>query len=140
MSRRKTQVVTLIGLLIAIAFITLKLTEARAQQANSLTIGAFTIDATGATALTVKPPTRAGTLAITADIPAPGNNIIAGQAVLTGGTVTVTFPAFAAVPVCVAIDTTQASVIRRSAVTINSVTFEGVKDHAIEYICTAKNN
>lgn len=112
-------------------------------QANSLTIGSFTIDATGTPTLTVKPPTRAGTLAVTADIPAaqPGTNAIAGAATLNGGSVTVTFTALtAAPPICVAIDTTAASPVRRSAVTATSVTFEGVSNHQIEYICTAKNN
>lgn len=109
---------------------------------DSLTIGAFTIDATGAPATTVKPPTRSGTLAVTADIPVtpPGANVIAGAATLTGGTVLVTFPAQPAPPICVAIDTTATSAVSRSAVTVSSVTFEGVRNHAIEYICTAKNN
>jgi hypothetical protein len=112
-------------------------------QTNSLSIGAFTIDASGSPALTVKPPTRAGTLAITADIPVapPGPTLVAGQATLIGGVVTVNFTAINAnAPICVAIDTTQASPVRRAAVTPTSVTFEGVKDHTIEYICTAKNN
>lgn len=108
-------------------------------QTNSLTIGAFTIDATGTPATTVKPPTRAGTLAITADIPPPGG-VIAGQAQLANGLVTVTFPAQSAPPVCIAIDTTAASPVRRQAVTATNVTFEGITNHAIEYICATKNN
>ena len=108
---------------------------------DSLTIGAFTIDATGSPSLTVKPPTRAGTLAITADIPtATPVNMVAGQATLAGGSVTVTFTALSAPPVCVATDVTAASSVRRSAVTAASVTFEGVTNHVIEYICTAKSN
>lgn len=109
---------------------------------DSLTIGGFTIDATGSPALTVKPPSRAGTLAITADIPntPPSSNIIAGQATLNGGVVTVTFPAQPSPPICVAIDVTAASAVRRGPVTVTQVTFEGVSNHAIEYICTTKNN
>lgn len=123
-----------IALLSAIAVIAL-------AQTNSFTIGGFTIDASGSPVLTVKPPTRAGTLAIVADIPtAPPSATIAGSATLTAGQVTVTFPAQSAAPVCVAIDTTAASAVRRTAVTNSSVSFEGVTNHLIEYVCAAKNN
>lgn len=110
-----------------------------AAQTNSFSIGAFTIDTTGSSTVTVKPPTRDGTLAITADLP-PGNNVIAGQATLNGGQVTATFPAQGSPPICIAIDTTAASPVRRAGVTATSVTFEGVSNHVIEYVCTGKNN
>jgi hypothetical protein len=110
---------------------------------DSLTIGAFTIDATNAPAVTVKPPARPGTLAVTADIitAAPSVPMVAGQATLAGGSVTITFTAISAsVPICVATDVSAASPVRRGAVTSTSVTFEGVSNHVIEYICTVKNN
>jgi len=123
---------------IAMAFLLLISTIAYAQT-SSFTVGAFTIDATDTPAVTVKPPVRAGTLAVTADIP-PALNIIAGGAVLNNGTVTVNFPAQNNAPVCVATDITAVSAVRRTAVTVSSVSFEGVTNHAIEYICAARNN
>lgn len=111
-----------------------------AAQLNSLSIGSFTIDATDTPVTTVKPPTRSGTLAITADIPLIPQTTIAGQANFVNGAVTIIFPVQASAPVCVATDVTAASPVRRTAVTVSSVTFEGVTNHAIEYICATKNN
>lgn len=129
----------LVGILLSVTLILFCVIVS--AQTNSLTVGAFTIDASGTTAVTAKPPTRNGTLAITADIPtAPSVNVIAGQTTLVNGVVTVLFPAQVAPPICVAIDVTAASAVRRSTVTVNSVTFEGVTNHSLEYICTAKNN
>ncbi len=110
-------------------------------QTNSFTIGTFTIDASGTPAATVKPPTRNGTLAITADIPtAQQGNIIAGSANFANGVVTINFPLQPSAPACIATDTTAASPVRRTSVTNNSVTFEGVTNHGIDYVCTTKSN
>ncbi len=134
-------VILAISIAISITSIGLGLALALAQT-NSLTIGAFTIDATGAPTLTVKPPTRAGTLAITADIlnTAPAVNVIAGSVTLVNGQAVANFPAQSVPPICIAIDTTAASPVRRQAVTTASVTFEGITNHVIEYVCAPKNN
>lgn len=128
--------------LLILIFLNLAL-SARVPQTSSFTIGNFTIDATGSPVVTVQPPTRAGRLALLADIPpAPpqGSVVIAGSAVLANGLVTVTIPVQVAPPVCVAVDTTAASPVRRVAVTVSSVSFEGVSNHALDYLCTPKNN
>lgn len=110
-------------------------------QTNSLSIGTFTIDASNTPAITVKPPARNGTLAITADIPnLQPSNMIAGSANFANGVVTITFPPQLSAPVCVATDTTAASPVRRTAVSNTSVTFEGVTNHGIDYVCTTKTN
>lgn len=125
--------------ILAVYFGSAWLITSAASPVDSLTVGTFTLDATGAPAVTVKPPTRAGTLAITADIPViPPGQAIAGQATLSGGQVTIPFPAQAAPPICVANDVTAASPVRRLAVSTASVSFEGVSNHQIEFICTAK--
>jgi hypothetical protein len=111
-------------------------------QTSSFTVGNFTLDTTGSPVITVQSPTRAGRLALLTDIPItpPGVNIIAGSATLVNGLVTVTIPAQTAPPICVAIDVTAASPVRRVAVTATAVSFEGVSNHAIDYVCAPKNN
>lgn len=128
--------------LLILVFLNIAL-SARVPQTNSFTIGNFTIDATGSPVVAVQPPTRAGRLALVADIPpAPpqASVVIAGSAVLVNGLVTVIIPAQIAPPVCVAVDTTAASPVRRVAVTVSSVSFEGVSNHSLDYLCTPKNN
>ncbi len=133
--------ILIVGIILALGMVVTGV--ALAQTQSTLTVGGFTISVpTANPAVLVQSPSRNGTLALKEDIPVtpPASNIIAGQATLVGGTATVSFPAQNAPPICVAIDTTAASAVQRSAVTVSSVTFEGVKNHQLEYVCVAKNN